>query len=69
MNIKITPCLVKVYWSLKFYGRFSKNIQIQDLMKIRTVGAEWFHADGRMDGQTERHEDINNLFSQFCERA
>jgi hypothetical protein len=29
--------------------RFSKNTQIQNFMKIRPVGAELFHADGRTD--------------------
>jgi len=32
-------------------------------MKIRPVGAELFHADGR----TEGHDEANSLFSQFCE--
>jgi hypothetical protein len=34
-------------------------------MKIRTVGAELFNADGRTDG----HDDANSHFSQFCGRA
>jgi len=38
-------------------------------MKIRAVGTELFHADGLMDGQTERHGDTNNLFLQLGERA
>jgi hypothetical protein len=38
-------------------------------MKIRTVGAELFHADGRMDGQTNGHDEANSRFSQFWERA
>jgi len=25
-------------------------------MKIRPVGAELFHADGRMNGRTDRHD-------------
>jgi hypothetical protein len=29
------------------------------------VGAELFHADG----QTERHDEANSRFSQFCERT
>jgi hypothetical protein len=29
------------------------------------VVSEFFHADGRTDG----HEEANNRFSQFCERA
>jgi hypothetical protein len=33
-------------------------------MKIRPMGAELFHADG----QTNRHDEANNPFSQFCER-
>jgi hypothetical protein len=34
-------------------------------MKIRPVGAELFHADGRTDG----HNEANSRFSQFCESA
>jgi len=33
-------------------------------MKIRPVGTELFHADGR----TDRHDEINSSFLQFCER-
>jgi len=34
-------------------------------MKIRPVGTESFHADGR----TDRHKEADSRFSQFCERA
>ena len=34
-------------------------------MKIRTVGAELFPADGRTDG----HDEASGTFSQFCEGA
>jgi len=34
-------------------------------MKIRLVGDELFHADG----QTDRHDEANSRFSQFCEQA
>ena len=34
-------------------------------MKVRPVEAELFHADGL----TDRHEEANILFSQFCELA
>ena len=34
-------------------------------MKIRLVGAEFFHADGRMD----RHDEANTSLSRFGERA
>jgi len=32
---------------LDFMERLSKNTQISNFMKIRPVGAELFHADGR----------------------
>jgi hypothetical protein len=34
-------------------------------MKIRLVGAELFHADGRTGRQTDRHDEANRSFSQF----
>jgi len=34
-------------------------------MKIRPIGAELFNGDG----QTDRHDEANSRFSQFCERA
>jgi hypothetical protein len=48
---------------------FSKNTQILNFMKIRPVGAELFHANGQTDGRTDRHDEANSRFSQFCERA
>jgi hypothetical protein len=38
-------------------------------MKIRLVGGEFFHADRRTDGRTDRHDEANSPLSQFCERA
>jgi len=38
-------------------------------MKIRTVVAGLFHADGRMGGWADRHDEANSLNSQFDERA
>jgi len=38
-------------------------------MKIRQVGAQMFHVDGRTDGRRDRYDDVNSRFSQFCERA
>ena len=35
-------------------------------MKIRPVGAELFHADRRMDGQTEMTELITVTFRNFA---
>ena len=38
-------------------------------MKIHQLGAELFHADGRTDGRTARHDEVNSRSSHFCERA
>ena len=39
-------------------------------MKLRPVGAEFFHADGQAEGhtdrQTDRHEETNDRFSQLA---
>jgi len=37
-----------------FLERFAKNTQISNLMKIRPVAAEFFRAEGRKEGQTDR---------------
>ena len=36
-------------------------------MKISPVGAELLHADERTGAQTERRDQVNSRFSQFCE--
>jgi hypothetical protein len=46
-----------------------KNTQICNLMKIRPVGAESFDVNEWTDGRTDRHNEVNSRFSQFCERA
>ena len=42
--------------NLNFLDRFSKIIQMSNLMKIRRVGAELFHADRQRE--TDRRTDI-----------
>jgi hypothetical protein len=37
---------------------------MSDVITIRPVGAELFHADGRTDG----HDEANTRFSQFSEK-
>jgi len=38
-------------------------------MKIRPVKDELLHAWGRMDEETDRQDEANSRFSQFCENA
>jgi len=44
---------------------FQKVFQIPNIINIRSVGAELFHADRGMD----RHDETNSCFSQFWEHA
>jgi len=44
-------------------NEFSKNIRIQNFVKIRPVRIELFHAGG----WTERRDEANSRVSQFCE--
>ena len=50
---KVLVILVRSYWNLNFLDRFSTNTQIPNLTKIRPVGVELLHADGRKDRQTD----------------
>jgi hypothetical protein len=34
-----------------FHNKFWKNTQISNFIKMRPMGAELFHVDGRLDGQ------------------
>jgi hypothetical protein len=68
-SCKVPVILVRFYWNFNFHDRFSENTQIQNFMKFRPLGAELFHADGRTDGQTDRHDEANSRFSQYCEGA
>ena len=53
---------MKLEFSSQF---FEKLLEISNLLEIRPVGAELFHADGR----TDRQDEANCRVSQFCERA
>ena len=49
-------CKVPVVLSrffMKIFNSFSKNAQISNFMKIRSVGVELFRADRRMDGRID----------------
>ena len=46
---EVLDIIVRVEWNSNFLGIFWKNTQISNFVKIRPVGAELFHADGRTD--------------------
>jgi hypothetical protein len=63
---KEVPVIILRFESnLKFHDRFSKRSRIQILLKIRPLEAALFHADG----QTDRHDEANSRFQEFCESA
>jgi hypothetical protein len=50
---------------LEFSRQIFKYTQISNFMKIRPVGAELFHADGRTNRGTEGQTDLTNLMVSF----
>jgi len=45
---------------------FRKSTHISNLIKIRPMRAEFFHADGRTDGQTDKRTDLTKLIVIFA---
>jgi hypothetical protein len=62
-SCKVPFIPVRFYWNLNFLNRFSNNFQISNLMEIRPVVAQLFHADGRAD----RCDEASTNLSQFYE--
>ena len=59
INVHRSSCTVPVirvtfYWNMNFLDKFRKHSHESNLIKIRQLGAELFHADGHTDGQTWR---------------
>ena len=49
LHVKCPVILSHFNENLNFLDKFSKNTEISNLMKVRSVGAELFHADGWTD--------------------
>jgi hypothetical protein len=62
-----------ILMKLEISRQILEKCKKRNIIKIRPVGAELFHADGQthreMDGQTDRHDEANSRFSQIFERA
>jgi len=46
-----------------------QTVKTSNFMKIRPVGAELLHTDGRTEGWMDRRAEANGRFSQFSESA
>jgi len=46
------PLFLSDFQEINFLN-FRKNTQISNFMKIHSLGAEFFHTDGRTDGQAD----------------
>ena len=66
---KVPVILVRFNENLIFSKDFRENLKYQNLVKIRPLRAEFFHADGRTDGRNGGHNEASIRFSQFCERT
>jgi len=62
-SCKVLIILVRYQWNLNFPEKFSKYNQISNFMKIRPVGAELFHTDGRTYGDWQA--DMRKLIVAF----
>jgi len=55
---------------MNFLDFFSKNTQIPNFMKIRSVKDKLLHAwAGGREGRQIAQDEANGRFSQFCQRA
>ena len=68
-SCKVPIILVRFKWNLSFLARFSNNTQISNFMIICPVEAELFRANGQTRGWTDRLDEANSRFSEFCERV
>jgi len=53
------------HYSCQIVMKLEKNSQISNLVKIRPMGAELFHADRRRKGRTKGQTDMTKLIVAF----
>ena len=52
-SFEVPLIFVRIKWNFIFLDRFLKNIRTSNFTKILQVGAEFFHAGRRADGQKQ----------------
>ena len=57
---KVSRYPVRFELNFDFLNRFSKNSITSNIVKIRVVGSEMFHADRQTDGWTDGQTDFSN---------
>jgi uncharacterized protein with von Willebrand factor type A (vWA) domain len=57
--------------TVEFFGQIFEKYKIIQFHEksVRSLGGQLIHADGRTDGQTDRHDEALSRVSQFCTRA
>ena len=65
LHVQVPVILVRFQLKLNILDRFWKYTHLSIFTKISAVGTELFHADK----PTDRHDEANGHFSQFCESA
>jgi len=58
-SCKISVIIVRFQWNLNFLDRLSRNTEVSNFMKIPSMGAELFHAEGGTD--MKQTVDIRNF--------
>jgi hypothetical protein len=64
-SCKVPVILLRLKSNLDFLDRISKKYSNFKFIQVRIVVTELIH----MDGKTNRHDEVNSRFKQFCEHA
>jgi len=70
INVHKTSCNVYVIHTIlqenmKYLYKVSEYVLMSNFVELFLLGAEFFHEERR----TDRHNEVNNLFSQCCKSA
>ena len=60
--------LMKFEFSQQIFEK-SSNIQLHENPPLESRVVPWGQIDGQTDGRTNKHDEANSRFSQFCEGA